>query len=273
MRRMISRISETAAIVENDRVAGQYYDDVEGVMEERWTRLIWPIIAGSDFSTTLELAPGRGGNTERLLARAARLYAVDIKQTNIDFLNQRFKGVENLSALRHTGAGLDEIDNGSITFAFCFDAMVHFDSDVVRSYIKEFRRVMKPGARAFIHYSACDKNPTGSYRDHPGWRNFMSPALFQHWLAKEGFEILKSAYVAGVIALRDNQEDADAITYFQLPGDAKPSSAGRPKEAETTNRELRERIRELEARLQSIRGSASWRWTAPMRWIRDAFAK
>ena len=270
---MTSRISETAAIVGKDWVAGQYYDDAEVVMDEQWKRLIWPIIGDSDFTTTLELAAGHGRNTEKLLEHAPRLYAVDINQTNIDFLNQRFKGVANLTTIRNDGAELNEIDNASITFVYCFDAMVHFDSDVVRSYIREFRRIMKPGARAFIHYSACDKNPTGSYREHPGWRNFMNRALFHHWLTKEGFQIVKAVYVAGTIALCDNPEDADAITYFQLPGDAEPSKAERPREAEATNQEMRAKIRELETRLHSMKGSASWRWTAPLRWIRDTFAK
>ena len=36
--------------------------------------------------------------------------------------------------------------------------MVHFDSDVVRAYLKEFRRILKPGGHGFCHHS----NYTGS---------------------------------------------------------------------------------------------------------------
>ena len=257
---------ETAAIVGEEFAASGYYGDAERYMDQQWIQLIWPIIGGSDFSTTLELAPGHGRNTAKLLPLATRIYAVDINQTNVDFLRRRFEGAKNIEAIRNDGAGLDAIENASITFVYSFDSMVHFDSDVVRSYIKEFRRVMKPGARAFIHYSSYDKNPAGTFRDHPGWRNFMSRAFFHHWLAKEGFAILKSVYVTNNIDLTDDPENADAVTYFELPGDAKASVAERPNVAEPTNSEVRERIREIES-------SASWRWTAPMRRIRRAFHK
>ena len=242
-------------------------------MDMQWTNAIWPIIGGSDFSIILELAPGHGRNTAKLLPLAERVYAVDINQTNVDFLNKRFQGVDNLTAIRNGGAELDEIDNASITFVYCFDAMVHFDSDVVRSYVREFRRVMKPGARAFVHFSANDKNPTGSYRDHPGWRNFMSPALFHHWLAKEGFSILRTEYLARTIELSDNPENADALAYFELPSDAEASVAERPKMAEATHQQQRAQIRDLETRIRDLESSASWRWTAPLRRIRDALRK
>jgi len=70
--------------------------------------------------------------------------------------------------------------------------MVHFDSDVVRSYLREFRRVLAIGGQGFCHYSSYTGNPTGTYRDHPGWRNFMSVELFEHYLAKEGLRPIES---------------------------------------------------------------------------------
>jgi SAM-dependent methyltransferase len=277
---MISKIIQTAAAVGQDWVDGEYYDDAERGMDQQWNDLIWPIIGGSDFSTVLELAPGHGRNTAKLLPLAGHVYAVDINQTNVEFLNKRFEGVNKFTAIGNGGAELDEIDNATVTFVYCFDAMVHFDSDVVRSYIKEFRRVMKPGARAFVHYSANDKNPSGSYRDDPGWRNFMSPAFFHHWLAKEGFVILRAEYVSHVRELCEKRDGADAITYFELPSDAEPSVAERPTVAEGTHQQLRAQIREnevrirhLDARIRDMESSASWRWTAPMRRILDAFRK
>lgn len=248
-------ITQIAAIVGNDWVEGSYYDIAEPCMDAQWDHLIWPLISSSNFSTTLELAPGHGRNTAKLLAHAQRLHAIDINQTNVDFLKRRSAGIGNLDIVKNSGADLAGISSDSITFLYCFDAMVHFDSDVVRSYIKEFRRVMKPGARAFIHYSAYDKNPTGSYRDHPGWRNFMSPALFHHWLAKEGFAILSSHYIAGASAICDNPEGADAITCFELPVNAEPSRLEAPKNLEAANHQLEERIRELEARLVALSNS------------------
>jgi len=274
---MTSKTIQAALNVGNDWVDGKYYDDAESAMEQQWTRLIWPLIEGADFSTVLELAPGHGRNTAKLLPLAGRVYAVDINQTNIDFLNKRFEGVKNLMAMANGGADLDKIDNASITFVYCFDAMVHFDSDVVRSYIKEFRRIMKPGARAFIHYSAYDKNPTGTFRDHPGWRNFMNPALFHHWLAKEGFTILRSELVNDNLLAGENPssatENTDAVTYFELPSDAQPVALDRPKVTEEAMHQMQERIRFLEERIADMKSSACWRLTAPLRLIFDAIRK
>jgi SAM-dependent methyltransferase len=281
---MRSNLIETAAVVGNDWVAGKYYDDAEQAMSQQWAGMIWPIIKDSDFSTTLEVAPGHGRNTAKLLELASHVHAVDINQTNIDVLNQRFSGNDKLTATRNTGADLRMIKGGSVSFVYCFDAMVHFDSDVVRAYIKEFRRVMKPGARGFIHYSAYDKNPTGTYRDHPGWRNFMSRALFEHWLAKEGLRVLKSEYV-----YIGGSEDADAATYFELPASMEPSGAFYDVYAHVTQLkdeiragnaslerrigELEERLRESETQREALETSSSWRMTAPLRRLVQLFRR
>ena len=92
-----------------------------------------------------------------------------------------------------------------MTFLYCFDSMVHFDSDVVRAYLREFRRVLRPGGTGFCHYSNYTGNPTGSYRDHPGWRNFMSVELFEHYAAKEGLKPVRSR----------RRRDHDAVTVFR----------------------------------------------------------
>ena len=100
---MISKTIQAAVAVGHDWVDGQYYDDAESAMEQQWTRLIWPLIEGSDFSTVLELAPGHGRNTAKLLPLSGHLYAVDINQTNIDFLDQRFTEARNLTAFKNEG--------------------------------------------------------------------------------------------------------------------------------------------------------------------------
>jgi ubiquinone/menaquinone biosynthesis C-methylase UbiE len=293
-----SNLIEIAAQVGKDWVAGQYYDDAELHMEQQWSTVVWPIIKDSDFSTILELAPGHGRNTAKLLDHAQKIFAVDINQTNVDVLSQRFKDNAKVSPIRNTGADLRMIDGASITFVYCFDAMVHFDSDIVRAYIREFRRVMKPGARGFIHYSANDKNPTGDVHEHPGWRNFMSRALFEHWLAKEGFRVLTSAYIVGVVAFTDSPDGADCVSYFELPTGAEPygsfydagehiktlseelqtlsgpvsQSKERKVALENQIATLKDQIAELEARLReskagraALETSTSWRLTAPLR--------
>jgi SAM-dependent methyltransferase len=211
-------LEKLAKEVGNDWTHQAYYDAAEKGMDAQWSYFIWPYIEGSEFSCVMDLAAGHGRNTAKLLAISELVYAVDINQENIDFLSARFADNERLKLIKNNGFEIPEIGSGIISFVYCFDAMVHFDSDVVRNYLCEFRRVMKPGARGFCHYSNYTGNPTGSYRDHPGWRNFMSRPLFEHWLTKAGFRVLKSHYLRGNVAISsDDGLDADAITLFELP--------------------------------------------------------
>jgi ubiquinone/menaquinone biosynthesis C-methylase UbiE len=255
--------------VGDDWAQGAYYDEAERAMGGQWRDLVWPIISGSDFSQTMDQAAGHGRNTALLLQHAGHLTAVDINETNIAFLKQRFGDCPNIRFIKNNGFDLREVSGASVSFLYSFDAMVHFDSDVVRNYIKEFRRVMKPGAQGFCHYSNNYHIPTGSYRDHGGWRNFMSRQLFEHWLTKEGLQVLESHYVSGVqqiIATDDG--NCDAVTLFRLPEDAVPmrdfadsSSAG--------SLSLQARLDHAEAQLSALRCSTSWRATQPLRWVME----
>lgn len=207
-----------AARVGDDWVQGDYYDEAERVIVEQWNQLIWPLIHDVDFSVTLELAAGHGRNTALLLRHASQLVAVDINHSNINFLKKRFRNENKLKVIQNNGVDLEKIANESVTFIYSFDAMVHFDSDVVRNYIKEFRRILTPGGQGFCHYSNNIKNPTGSYRDHPGWRNFMCRPLFEHWLAKEGLRVLRSHYVRANQEIIDHDDGTcDAATLFERP--------------------------------------------------------
>ena len=96
---------------------------------------------------------------------------------------------------------------------YCFDAMVHFDSDVVRAYLREFNRVLRSGGRCFSHYSNYTGNPTGSYRDHPGGRNFMSKELFEHYATKEGLRPV----VSQLVTWTEDEGGFDALTLLEKP--------------------------------------------------------
>ncbi len=215
---------ELAAIAQqvgNDWVKGKYYDDAEAGMEVQWERLIWPMINGADFAHVVDLAAGHGRNTAKLLPLSGRVTAIDINKTNIDFMAKRFKGTAHASKLtltKNNGAELAGVPDTSVTLVYCFDAMVHFDSDIVRAYIAEFARVLKPGGLGFVHYSNNSSNPTGTYRDHPGWRNFMSRALFNHWVAKEGMEVVRTEFVKwNMQVVAEDDGDTDAVTLFRKP--------------------------------------------------------
>lgn len=172
-----------------------YYDSAEQYMEDAWTHTIWPFISQCDFSCVVDLAAGHGRNTRKLREISNKLYVVDINEENIQFCRERFAGDDKIIFIQNDGCTLNGISDEEVTLIYCFDAMVHFDSDIVRAYLSEFHRVLKPGGYGFCHHSNYDKNPGEQFRDNPGWRNFMSQPLFIHYCVKENLEVVRSRII------------------------------------------------------------------------------
>lgn len=199
--------------VGDDWKESAYYDEAERCMNAQWRSLIWPIIKNCDFSCVVDLAAGHGRNTEKLRHLAKKVYVVDINEENVEFLKRRFSAFDNIVCLQNDGISLKRIRSSEVTLVYSFDAMVHFDSDVVRAYLKEFQRVLKPGGYGFCHYSNYTEKPTSNFRETTHWRNFMSRELFEHYAWKEGLLPIKSE-------LQDwhgSGQSVDCATLFQKP--------------------------------------------------------
>jgi SAM-dependent methyltransferase len=184
-----------------------YFDAAEAVFDTLW-QVIAPFLHGCDFGCVLDLATGRGRNARRLLPLAQRLILVDIRPENIAFCRQRFADDPRISFVANNGYDLRAVPSGTVTLFYSFDAMVHFDSDVVRAYLAEARRVMAPGARAFLHHS----NHTGGqdWAQAPHCRAFMSKALFAHYARTEGLAVVRQQVLdwGGI-------EGLDCVTLLQ----------------------------------------------------------
>jgi ubiquinone/menaquinone biosynthesis C-methylase UbiE len=193
----LEQLKQATAVVTRRWAETPYYDSVEKRARSQWDHLISPFLADHpiDYSAVLELADGHGRKTKILLEKARHVTGVDVLQENIDFCAERFDGVPNITLIRNDGLALNAVDDNSISFAFCFDSMVHFDSDVVRAYLGEFYRVLRPGGMAFCHHSNLTRNPDGNIRRSPHSRNFMSEALFRHLAGKKGLTVVKSQVI------------------------------------------------------------------------------
>lgn len=173
-----------------DAATDWYFEPAEVGMSMQWEwvqRFLakYPI----DYTNTMELACGHGRNTEKLATLAKNIVLVDVNPENIAFCRKRFPD-KMWKFVINNGFDLREIASNSVTFVYCFEAAVHFYLEVILSYIKEFRRVLAPGAFAFVHHSNVTANPMKDYKTHQFWRNYMSKDLFAHLCFCNGFEVV-----------------------------------------------------------------------------------
>jgi ubiquinone/menaquinone biosynthesis C-methylase UbiE len=123
----------------------EYFAQAETGMEPLWKELVYPFIEGSDFAHTVDLAAGQGRNSVILSTLAERLTIMDIQPGNVEVCKRRFSGRKNIEFVVNSGFDFQPVRAGDVTLVYCFDAMVHFDSDVIRSYLRDTHRVLAPG--------------------------------------------------------------------------------------------------------------------------------
>jgi SAM-dependent methyltransferase len=192
-------VAQLARRIGDDWQFAPYYDLAE---QENWLAPFWAengpfvrLFNALDLTSVLELGCGHGRHSEKIRLRAKRVILVDINSGNIKFCRERFKNEAHFEFFVTDGFRFDSVETDSCTSIFSYDAMVHFDSDVVRSYLQDTARVLRPGGRALFHHSNYTGARDGNPHDSPHWRNFMNEALFHHYSIKAGlnrlaFEIL-----------------------------------------------------------------------------------
>jgi SAM-dependent methyltransferase len=167
----------------------EYFTHAEPHMDPLWKHLVYPFLDGCVFAQTVDLACGHGRNTLKLLPLATALIGLDIQPGNIEVCRRRFAGSPGARFECNSGYDLRPVPDGWATLVYCFDAMVHFEPEVVHSYVADLRRVLAPGGTAFLHHS----NYTGGrdWRTNPSARNYMSAEIFAGYARDAGLELLR----------------------------------------------------------------------------------
>ena len=195
----------------------QYFHDAEPHMEQQWEETIWPAIRNFDFTTTLELAPGGGRNTARLLPLAQELHLVDVNQYCIDLCRERFKDYSGPTKIHYhvnDGTSLSMIPSESISAIYTWDSAVHMDKLVIRDYIKEFARVLQHGGRVFLHHSNYGAiSDSVDFKSNPHWRSNMSAAHAKNYAAQASLQIVSQQ----IIPWGGDTEALDCITILAKP--------------------------------------------------------
>lgn len=153
----------------------------------------------------------RSGKTQLQIAdRVGRLHLVDTSTAALDYARRRFANKTNvLIHLSEDGETLPFLADASVTAVFSYDAMVHFEMLSVARYLQEIARVLVPGGKALLHHSNYGANPTGKFTDNPGWRNFMTEAVFRNLASRAGLTILSYETIAWATS------DSDALSLLE----------------------------------------------------------
>lgn len=198
---------------------GAYFEDAERYMQVQWDNTIWPIISQEDFTHTLDLACGHGRNSAYLSRHAKTLHLVDVNESCIAACRARFGDSANDCRFFYhltDGNGLADIDTGSLTFVYSWDAMVHFDKLVVRDYVHDIARVLAPGGTSFLHHSNFGAiAPNSNWAANHGSRSDMTAALMVDYAAEAGLSV-KFQRLSGR-ADGWGMDDLDCLTLLQKP--------------------------------------------------------
>ena len=133
---------------------GDEWSQSWGSTESMWRGSIMPRIGRFlPAHSVLEIAPGRGRISEYLLPQCQQYVGVDLAAACVEACKTRFADVAHARFATTDGLTLTGVDDASVDFAFTWDSLVHADAEVLRSYLSELARVLRPGGAAFVHHS------------------------------------------------------------------------------------------------------------------------
>jgi ubiquinone/menaquinone biosynthesis C-methylase UbiE len=183
-----------------------------GTTQNMWNEIIYPRISIFLQGDILEIAPGYGRVTEKLLEyNINSLEIVDLNSNCIDRCKERF-GDRIQGYFTNSGKDLHDFTSNNKDFILSWDSFVHMDETVVEPYLWEIYRVLKPGAIAWIHHSNLGGGDENNWNNIGGRAN-MGNAKFTELSQKAGLTVVNQEY----FKWESNAILYDGITTLQKP--------------------------------------------------------
>ena len=102
-------------------------------------------------STVLEIGPGAGRWTVELVQLASKLILGDISENCLSMCRTEFRNFSNVEYNLITN-GLDFLEADSLDYIWSYDVFLHINPSIVYDYMKDFKRVLKPGGIGIIQH-------------------------------------------------------------------------------------------------------------------------
>jgi ubiquinone/menaquinone biosynthesis C-methylase UbiE len=189
-----------------------------GNQGEEWTvspewrqSLIEDVILANmaEDAVALEIGPGGGRWSSALQEAASRLILADISESAIEACQKKFAGQENVAYHVTDGVTLTPLPDESVDFIWSFETFVHIAPVDQKAYMRELRRVMRPGARAAIHHA------TEQSRYDRAWRSSMTAPLFAKLVEGNGMKVIEQINHWGPRKHHAVPTPGDVITIFE----------------------------------------------------------
>jgi cyclopropane fatty-acyl-phospholipid synthase-like methyltransferase len=91
--------------------------------------------------------------------------------------------MDHIDFIVNDGKKLDGIGDRSIDRIWSWDVFVHIQPEDVRSYVDEFRRVLREGGHGIIHHARSGNNALG-------WRSNMTAKRMENFCKDVGLEVV-----------------------------------------------------------------------------------
>lgn len=134
-------------------------------------------------STVIEIGPGFGRWTRKLVEISSRVMVVDVAEKCINHCRNVFGANSNIEFHVNDGRSLAFAQDNSVDFIWSFDVFVHIEPEDIEGYMQEFRRVLKDGGVAIIHHGIIGKTVFE-------WRSSLTLQIFNGVVRKYDFVLL-----------------------------------------------------------------------------------
>lgn len=174
-------------------IEGHEWSGHFGDTQNMWDNVIHPRIFSFLKGDILEIAPGYGRVTEKLLeCNINSLEIVDLNKNCIDRCKEKF-GSSIKGYYTNKGRDLWDIQSNSKDFIISWDSFVHMDETVVEPYLYEIIRTLKPGGVAWIHHSNLTGGEENNWNNVGGRAN-MGNNRFKELSQKVGLEVINQEF-------------------------------------------------------------------------------
>jgi len=119
--------------------------------ERVFEQLLKPNLA-KDFEV-LEIGPGGGKYSFLVAPLVKRLICADVSQKMLDRTRERLREHAHVETKKFNGLDFSGLQDASLDLVFSIDVFVHLDLEDIYCYLREIRRVLKPGCKTVLHFA------------------------------------------------------------------------------------------------------------------------